>query len=111
MLSELGAKELKAFIACAVGITLLAAVFIAFVPVHAASLVTQLPNGSYQVPDNWKGCFVNPDDLNDTTFGCSGPVGGPDDYKNRPNASTIIINLSNGTEKTFDINSTGIYQK
>jgi len=60
--------------------------------------VTQLPDGSYQVPDNWTGCFVNPDDLNDKTFGCPGPVGGPDDYKmGLSNVSEIIITLQNGT--------------
>ena len=62
--------------------------------------VIQLPDGSYQVPDNWSGCFVNPDDPNDTTFGCPGPVGSPDDSKIKTNA-TIIIHVQNGTMNVF----------
>jgi hypothetical protein len=85
---------------------ILTILFIAFV----TGGVIQLPDGSYQVPDNWKGCFVNPDDLSDTTFGCGGPVGGPDDYKNRSNASTIIINVQNKTT-TFDVNGSGVFER
>lgn len=70
-------------------------------------LVTPLGNGEYQIPDNWSGCFVNPDDLNDQTFGCSGPVGGPDDSKIKPNVSKITITMSNGTVINMSVFANG----
>jgi hypothetical protein len=81
--------------------------YLFFSVIALASLVTPLGNGTYKLPENWTGCFVNPDDLNDTTFGCSGPAGGPDS-ENLGEASSIIINLKNGSQMTLQFNDSEI---
>lgn len=63
------------------------------------AIPTQISNDTYQIPEDWKGCWVNPSDLSDLTFGCSGPVGGPDDSNlPPPDNATITITQTNGTE-------------
>jgi hypothetical protein len=73
---------------------------------HASSLVTQLSNDTYQVPDNWNGCFVNPDDLNDTSFGCPGETGA-NPTTNLTDPAIIELMLSNGSAVSLEVFANG----